>query len=37
MLEIWDEAMALSRASLSRRLPALVRVSVTLAGTAEAR
>jgi hypothetical protein len=39
MLEIWDEtwdqAMALSRATLVRRLPRLVRVSVPLAGTAE--
>lgn len=36
MLEIWDEAMALSRATLTRRLPALVRVSAPFAGTAEA-
>ena len=38
MLEIWDEvwvqAAAVSRATLARRLPALVRVSVPLAGTA---
>lgn len=36
MLEIWDEAMALSRTTLVRRLPALVRVSVPFAGTAGA-
>jgi hypothetical protein len=37
MLEIWDEAMALSRATLSRRLPTLVRLSVPLVETAEGR
>lgn len=35
MLGIWDEAVALSRATLARRLPTLVRVSVPFGGTAE--
>ena len=33
MLEIWDSAVALSRATLARRLPALMRVSARPAGT----
>jgi hypothetical protein len=35
MLEFWDNTMALSRASLVRRLPALMRVSMRSAGTAQ--
>ena len=32
MLESWDSAVALSRASLARRLPAIMRVSVQFTG-----
>jgi hypothetical protein len=33
MLEFWDNTMALSRATLVRRLPALMRVSMRSAGS----
>jgi len=33
MLDSWDSAVALSRASLVRRLPAIMRVSMQFAGT----
>jgi hypothetical protein len=36
LLESWDTAMALSRATLSRKLPAVLRGLVPAAGTAEA-
>ena len=36
MLESWDSAVALSRATLLRRLPAFMRVSMLVSGTAAA-
>jgi len=33
MLDSWDSALALSRASLVRRLPAIMRVSMQFGGT----
>jgi hypothetical protein len=36
LLESWDTAMALSRATLTRKLPAVLRGLVPAAGTAEA-